>query len=169
MSLWQKPENTDRQPAPKPSTGTKPSPSPSAERETRMDSRLVNIGQSIKIVGELTGNEDLTIDGKIDGKIILKDHHLTIGSNGRINAEIDAKSVLVNGEVVGNIRADDKIELAPTGSVQGDLCAPRVALADGSSFKGAIDMSGKSVSTATGAVKTHATQQLPRSASGTKA
>jgi cytoskeletal protein CcmA (bactofilin family) len=136
-----------------------------------MDTRLVNIGQSIKIKGELTGNEDLTIDGHIDGKINLKDHHLTIGSNGRINAEIEAKSVLVNGEVVGNIRADDKVEISPSGSVHGDLSAPRVALADGSSFKGAIDMSNKGgTKVTTGTSQTQVTQQqMPRSASATKA
>jgi cytoskeletal protein CcmA (bactofilin family) len=106
---------------------------------TRSD-RLVNIGQSIEIKGELTGNEDLTIDGKVEGKIVLRDHNLTIGANGRIKAELQAKTVLVVGEVVGNISADDKIEIATSGSVHGDLRAPRVALADGASFKGAIDM-----------------------------
>jgi cytoskeletal protein CcmA (bactofilin family) len=80
------------------------------------------------------------IDGQIDGKILLKDHTLTVGPNGHINAEIHAKSVQVNGEVTGNITADDKVEITPSGSVQGDICAPRVALADGSSFKGSIDM-----------------------------
>jgi len=104
----------------------------------------VNIGQSIKIKGELTGNEDLTIDGNFEGQILLKDHHLTIGNNGHITAEIKAKSVLIHGEVIGNVKADDKVEISPSGSVNGDLSAPRVMLADGSSFKGAIDMSGKS-------------------------
>jgi len=105
--------------------------------------KLVNIGQSISIKGELTGNEDLTIEGKVDGKIILKDHNLTIGSNGRITAEIHAKTVLVLGEVVGNVTADDKVEVASTGSMRGDILAPRVVLADGARFKGAIDMDRK--------------------------
>jgi cytoskeletal protein CcmA (bactofilin family) len=105
--------------------------------------KLVNIGQSIQIKGELTGNEDLTIEGKVEGKIVLKDHNLTIGANGKITAEIQAKTVMVIGEIVGNITADDKVEVAATGSMKGDIVAPRVALADGARFKGSIDMDRK--------------------------
>jgi len=105
--------------------------------------KLVNIGQSIQIKGELSGNEDLTVEGKVDGKIMLKDHHLTIGANGRISAEIQAKTVMVVGEVIGNITADDKVEIAATGSMKGDIVAPRVVLADGARFKGSIDMDRK--------------------------
>jgi cytoskeletal protein CcmA (bactofilin family) len=104
------------------------------------------IGQSVQINGELTGQEDLIIDGKIEGKITVKGHHLTIGANGHIHAEVRAKSVQINGQVSGNINADDKVEISPSGSVDGDITAPRVALADGSSFKGSIDMGGKSES-----------------------
>lgn len=105
--------------------------------------KIVNIGQSIHIKGELTGNEDLTIEGKVEGKIFLKDHNLTIGANGKITAEIQAKTVMVVGEVVGNITADDKVEVAATGSMRGDIVAPRVVLADGAKFKGSIDMDRK--------------------------
>ncbi len=138
MSLWQKPEH-DR-PAPS------PSPSPSAPTVPQRENRSSNpatIGQSVQIEGELTGQEDLVIDGKIEGKIVLNGHHLTVGPNGRIHAEVHAKSVQVNGEVSGNILADDKVEISSTGSVLGDITSPRVALADGSSFKGSIDMGGK--------------------------
>ncbi|MDH3628848.1 MAG: polymer-forming cytoskeletal protein [Acidobacteriota bacterium] len=121
--------------------------------------KLVNIGQSVQIKGELTGNEDLTIDGMVDGKILVKDHSLTVGANGRLSAEVHAKTVLVLGQVVGNITADDKVEIAPSGSVQGDIRAPRVAIADGARFKGGIDMERKS--TATPAAK-HASPQPPR-------
>ncbi len=118
-------------------------PAPVETRERTMVEKLVNIGQSIQIKGELTGNEDLTIEGKVDGKIFLKDHNLTIGANGRITAEVHAKTVVVVGEVVGNITADDKVEVAPTGSMKGDIVAPRVVLADGARFKGSIDMDRK--------------------------
>lgn len=111
--------------------------------------KLVNIGQSVQIKGELTGNEDLTIEGKVDGKVFLKDHNLTIGGNGRIAAEIHAKTVMVIGEVVGNITADDKVEIAATGSMRGDIVAPRVVLADGARFKGSIDMERKSAAATT--------------------
>ncbi len=113
-----------------------------ATRENTME-KLVNIGQSIQIKGDLSGNEDLTIEGKVEGKILLKDHNLTIGANGKITAEIQAKTVLVIGEIVGNINADDKVEVAATGSMRGDIVAPRVVLADGARFKGSIDMDRK--------------------------
>jgi cytoskeletal protein CcmA (bactofilin family) len=109
----------------------------------RVMDKLVNIGKSIQIKGELTGNEDLTIEGRVDGKIYLRDHNLTVGANGHITAEIHAKSVIVVGDVVGNITADDRVEVASTGSMQGDICAPRVVLADGARFKGSIDMEPK--------------------------
>jgi cytoskeletal protein CcmA (bactofilin family) len=102
--------------------------------------KIVNIGQSIHIKGELTGNEDLTIEGKVEGKVFLKDHNLTVGANGKIVAEVQAKTVMVLGEVTGNITADDKVEVAATGTMRGDIQAPRVVLADGAKFKGAIDM-----------------------------
>ena len=109
-----------------------------------MENKIVNIGQSIHIKGELTGNEDLTIEGKVEGKVFLKDHNLTVGANGKLIAEIQAKTVMILGEVTGNISADDKVEVAATGSMRGDIHAPRVVLADGGKFKGSIDMDKKS-------------------------
>jgi cytoskeletal protein CcmA (bactofilin family) len=106
----------------------------------------VNIGQSICIRGELTGDEDLTIEGRVEGKIDLKEHNLTIGPNGRIQAEVTAKSVRVQGEVNGNVAAGEKVELAETGRVVGDIVAPRIVIADGARFKGSVDMSGAPVS-----------------------
>jgi cytoskeletal protein CcmA (bactofilin family) len=123
------------------------------EEKPQMD-KIVNIGQSIHIKGELTGNEDLTIEGKVEGKVLLKDHNLTVGANGKIIAEVQAKTVMVLGEVTGNITADDKVEVAATGTMRGDIQAPRVVLADGAKFKGAIDMdkrSGGSTSASTSA------------------
>ncbi|MFQ5670852.1 MAG: polymer-forming cytoskeletal protein [Acidobacteriota bacterium] len=120
---------------------------------TTRNEEIVNIGQSICIRGELTGNEDLTIEGKIEGKIDLEDHHLTIGPKGRIQAEIGAKTVLVKGEVNGNIHATDKVELAETGRVRGDIVAPRIAIADGARFKGSVDMTGTQADSAKGAVR----------------
>lgn len=114
-------------------------PAPTAERENRMD-KSVNIGKTVEIKGELNGTEDLSIEGKFEGKVTLRDHQLTVGANGRIKGEIFAKSVTVIGEVDGNIVADDKVEVAATGSMKGDLTAPRVLLADGAQFKGSIDM-----------------------------
>jgi cytoskeletal protein CcmA (bactofilin family) len=147
MSLWQKDQDANRSTAPQ-TAATSPqgaAPAPSRPEMTR-SGKPATIGQSVQIKGELSGQEDLIIDGKIDGKIMVQDHHLTIGPNGHINAEVHAKSVQVNGEITGNITADDKVEISPSGSVLGDITAPRVALADGSSFKGSIDMGRKGAS-----------------------
>jgi cytoskeletal protein CcmA (bactofilin family) len=164
MSLWQKPEQEQNQAT---TTPPKPQATPAPSHgESRM-SKPANIGQSVQINGELTGQEDLIIDGKIEGKILLKDHHLTIGPNGHINAEVQAKSVQINGEVTGNITADDKVEISPSGSVQGDICAPRVALADGSSFKGSIDM-GRKGAPATSSSTGNVNRDVALSASASK-
>ena len=149
MSLWQKPDQEQSRQTPATPTNKTTSASSTFTSTEKHMGTSANIGQSVQINGELTGQEDLIINGKIDGKIVLKDHHLTIGPNGKINAEVHAKSVQINGEVMGNITADDKVEISPSGSVQGDITAPRVALADGSSFKGSIDMGRKASSAPT--------------------
>ncbi|HZN54709.1 MAG TPA: polymer-forming cytoskeletal protein [Candidatus Polarisedimenticolaceae bacterium] len=123
--------------------------------------KIVNIGQSIHIKGELTGNEDLTIEGKVEGKVLLKDHNLTIGANGKLVAEIQAKTVMVLGEVTGNITADDKVEVAASGTLRGDIVAPRVVLADGAKFKGAIDMDRKPGASASPSISTSASGSRP--------
>ncbi len=100
----------------------------------------VVIGKSIVVKGELRGSEDLTIEGQVEGKIALKQHVLTIGSHGRIQAQVFAKSVIVLGEVVGNIEATEKVAIRSEGAVEGDIRAPRVAIAEGAKFRGGIDM-----------------------------
>ena len=104
----------------------------------------MNIGKSVVIKGELSGSEDLTIEGQVDGKIELRQNVLTIGPNGRIKAEVFAKAVVVQGEVVGNITATEKVDIRDAGSVDGDLAAPRIAIADGAHFRGSIDMKRES-------------------------
>ena len=101
---------------------------------------VVNIGKSVLIKGELSGSEDLTIEGQVEGQIELKQHVLTVGPHGRIRAQIFAKAVVVLGEVVGNIKASDKVSIRDTGVVEGDIVAPRVAIAEGARFRGKIDM-----------------------------
>jgi cytoskeletal protein CcmA (bactofilin family) len=101
---------------------------------------MVNIGKSVVIKGELSGSEDLTIEGQVEGKIELKQNVLTIGPNGRIKAQVFAKTVIVQGEVHGNITASERVDIRDNGSVDGDVSSPRVAIADGSHFRGSIDM-----------------------------
>jgi cytoskeletal protein CcmA (bactofilin family) len=100
----------------------------------------VNIGQTIFIKGELTGTEDLTIEGRVEGKIELKDHNLTIGPNGKIKADVYAKNIVITGEVLGSAFASEKVELTSTGVLKGDIVAPRILIADGAQFKGSVDM-----------------------------
>ena len=111
-----------------------------AKGPDRQETSKVNIGKSVIIKGELSGSEDLTIEGQVDGKIELRQNVLTIGPNGRIKAEIFAKAVVVQGEVIGNITATEKVDIRDAGSVDGDLAAPRIAIADGAHFRGSIDM-----------------------------
>jgi cytoskeletal protein CcmA (bactofilin family) len=101
---------------------------------------MVNIGKSVVIKGELNGSEDLTIEGQVEGRIELKDHVLTIGPNGKIKAQVFAKSVIILGEVTGNVTASEKVDIRDNGSVDGDIAAPRVAIAEGAHFRGSIDM-----------------------------
>ena len=91
----------------------------------------MNMGQSIAIKGELSGAEDLTLEGQVEGKINLPDNVLTIGTSARINAEVVAKSIVVLGQLVGNVTVKEKFDLKAGGSMQGDLKAPRIAMADG--------------------------------------
>ncbi|MFQ5877664.1 MAG: polymer-forming cytoskeletal protein [Acidobacteriota bacterium] len=102
--------------------------------------RLVNIGPSIRIKGELQGDEDLTIDGRVEGKIELREHNLMIGSNGKIKADLYAKTIVIAGEVSGNACAAERVEITPTGRLVGDIASPRITIADGAHFKGSVDM-----------------------------
>jgi cytoskeletal protein CcmA (bactofilin family) len=116
---------------------------------------MVNIGKSVVIKGELSGSEDLMIEGQVEGKIELRQNILTIGPNAHIKAQIFAKAVVIQGEVHGNVTATDKIDIRDAGSVDGDLSSPRVAIADGAHFRGSIDMQrpGTTSATATAAAK----------------
>jgi cytoskeletal protein CcmA (bactofilin family) len=128
------PSVSSPEPARVPSTSTPIEPQRAMERTT------VNIGKSVIIKGELSGSEDLTIEGQVDGKIELRQNVLTIGPNGRIKAQVFAKSVIILGEVTGNVTASEKVDIRDNGSVDGDIAAPRVAIAEGAHFRGSIDM-----------------------------
>jgi cytoskeletal protein CcmA (bactofilin family) len=100
----------------------------------------MNMGQSITIKGELSGAEDLTLEGQLEGKISLPDNVLTVGTSARITAEVVAKAVIVLGQLVGDVSVKEKFELRAGGSMQGNLRAPRIAMADGAVFGGRIEM-----------------------------
>src|SRR6478752_5868909 len=134
-----------------PSGATPPGPAvasaggsvPRQEAGHNMEKDIVNIGKSVVIKGELNGSEDLTIEGHVEGTIQLREHVLTIGPNGRIKAQVFAKSVIVLGEVTGNVTTSDKVDIRDNGSVDGDIVSPRVAIAEGAHFRGSVDMQRK--------------------------
>ena len=151
--MWKRDENvrptTGREAAvPAASTGTPAAPAahgPEPEGRRPMETKdVINIGKSVIIKGELTGSEDLTLEGQVEGQIALKQHVLTIGPHGRIKAEVFAKTVIVLGEVAGNITASEKIDIRDNGKVDGNIVAPRVAIAEGAHFRGSVDMQRKS-------------------------
>lgn len=107
-----------------------------------------NVGKSVVVTGELSGNENVFIEGQVEGKIELRNHVLTVGPNGKIKAQVVARQVVVLGEVVGNITATEKVAIQDNGAVDGDLVAPRVAIAEGAHFRGSIDMQRRSAPTA---------------------
>jgi len=137
-----KPTNQAATPAPAPTIVPASVAAPQAESR-RIERDLVNIGKSVVIKGELSGSEDLTIEGHVEGKIELKDNVLTIGPNGRIKAAVFAKAVIVLGEVSGNIAASEKVDIRDGGSVDGDIVSPKVAIAEGAHFRGTVDMQRK--------------------------
>ena len=98
------------------------------------------IGPTIIITGTVSGDEDLHVEGKVEGTIDLKAHVLSVGSSGRVTADINAKIVNIDGEVAGDITGNEKVVISKSGNVRGNIVAPRVTLEDGAIFKGSIDM-----------------------------
>jgi cytoskeletal protein CcmA (bactofilin family) len=127
---------------------------------------MVNIGKSVIIKGELSGSEDLTIEGQVEGKIELRQNVLTIGPNGKIKAQVFAKAIVVQGEVTGDITATERVDIRDNGSVDGDLSAPRVAIADGAHFRGSIDMQRQGVKPETKPTEVKPTEAKPAAVTG---
>src|SRR6202171_5579932 len=134
----QQPASAPQPPASGPASGLSP-----RSEANKMEKDIVNIGKSVVIKGELNGSEDLTIEGQVEGTIQLRDHVLTIGPNGRIKAQVFAKAVVVLGEMTGNVTATEKVDIRDNGSVDGDIVAPRVAIAEGAHFRGSVDLQRK--------------------------
>jgi len=142
--MWKR-DDAVRPPTPPPAAPGGPAGDATAQRPPEPKRQLerdttVNIGKSVVIKGELNGSEDLTIEGQVEGKIELRQNVLTIGPNGKIKAQVFAKAVIVLGEVMGNVSATERVDIRDNGSVDGDIAAPRVAIADGAHFRGSIDM-----------------------------
>jgi cytoskeletal protein CcmA (bactofilin family) len=101
---------------------------------------VATIGKSVIVRGELSGSEDLYVDGEVEGSISLRGQSLTIGPNGRVRANLEARNVIVHGRVDGNVNASDRVDLRKSASLTGDIATARIAIEDGAYFKGTIDI-----------------------------
>ena len=106
------------------------------------------LGASLHIKGEISGNEDLHVDGSVEGLIQLDDRKLTVGASAKVTADLVAREVVVYGSVKGNLRARDRIEIKKDGSVIGDLTTARIMIEDGAYFKGSIEIDRKGTESA---------------------
>ena len=150
MSVWKRNENeyapppAAAAPTPPPVQQQSPAPPPvAAARAPEPPPRArvaATIGPSIAIKGDVTGEEDLIVEGRIEGKILLKANSVTIGRNGRVKANVYANSITVEGEVEGDLIGKDEVVIRQSGKVKGNVAAPRVVLDSGARFQGSIDM-----------------------------
>jgi len=136
--MWKK----DDEPVPVP-TARQPkeqTPRPEPTRTEAGTGERATIGRSITIRGDVSGDEDLLIQGRVDGSVDLKQQSVTVGQEGRVKANIAGRVVIVEGEVEGDLQAEEQIILRSTATVKGDITASRVVLEDGASFRGGVDM-----------------------------
>lgn len=108
--------------------------------ETTKTEGFAHIGKSVVVKGELSGSEDLYVDGVVEGSIELQSNSLVIGPNGQVKAKISAKAVTVQGKVEGDIRASERVELRKSAIIVGEIVTQRVAIEEGAYFKGKIDI-----------------------------
>lgn len=138
-----------RETGPGPSSPTPAGQTQSVRQETgsrrtdeKWGSQVANIGKSISVKGDVTGDEDTVIEGRVQGRVDLKNHHLTVGPNGVVEGEINAKQVTVVGKVNGNVTATERLELADSSQVSGDLHCPRLLIQEGAQLTGNVSMKG---------------------------
>jgi cytoskeletal protein CcmA (bactofilin family) len=143
--MWTKQQTVAEPPAAPPVQGSgSPVVAFSAPSTSRPNSpavrTLARLGSSLQIKGQITGTEDLQIDGKVDGPISLRGHQLIVGSTAQLNSEIHASEVVVYGKVIGNLHARDRVDVKTDGSVTGDISTARISIEDGAHFKGRIEI-----------------------------
>ena len=139
------PESAQRQDTP----GVRADASSPPRREGQREAAV--IGPSIHIDGDLRGEEDLLIEGEVNGTVQLKNNSLTIGAQGKIRADIYAHSIYVDGFMEGDIYGSERVHIRKTAQVRGNVTSPRVSLEDGAKFKGSIEMDPQAVQGALGA------------------
>jgi cytoskeletal protein CcmA (bactofilin family) len=174
--MW-KSRKEDEKPAykpPAPQTAVTPAPHPVTPVRTvetpKMEnykSDVAHIGKSVVVKGELSGSEDLYLDGEVEGSIELRGNSLTVGPNGRVRANVHARDVVVHGKVDGNIRGTERVELKKSAVLNGDIATQRIVIEDGAYFKGAIDI--QKVEKAAGETKSAAASTTAAASSYTPA
>ncbi len=148
--MWSKQQAVAEPPAVSPSQGSSspavPFNVPSASRSGSSNARSsARLGSSIEIKGQITGSEDLQIDGQVHGPISLHGHELTVGATAQLHSEIHAADVVAYGKVVGNVHARGRVDIRKDGSIVGDISSARISIEDGAHFKGRIEIDpGKS-------------------------
>lgn len=143
--MWTKQQTATETPAAppvqSPASPVIPFTAPSASRLGSPSSRnSARLGASLEIKGQITGSEDLQIDGKVDGPISLHGHELTVGSTAVLHSEIHAGELIVSGKVVGNVHARGRVDIKRDGSIIGDISSARISIEDGAHFKGRIEI-----------------------------
>jgi cytoskeletal protein CcmA (bactofilin family) len=119
---------------------TPPRPAEPSRNDATRSTEVATIGKSVVVKGELSGNEDLVIDGDVEGSITLRGQTLTVGPNGRVRANIEARNVIMYGRVDGDIHAADRVDLRKSASLTGNIATARISIEDGAFFKGGIDI-----------------------------
>ncbi|MFP5233156.1 MAG: polymer-forming cytoskeletal protein [Acidobacteriota bacterium] len=144
--MWKPNQTAATPPAPEPARPTPPAATPAFDTRSNTaagaipNSEQATIGKSLVVKGEVTGSESLYVDGKVEGSINLPGNRVTIGRNGQVAANINAREIVVLGKVRGNCQASDRVDIRSEGSLTGDVIAARISIEDGAFFKGGIDI-----------------------------
>lgn len=143
--MWKRKEEENIIPEPvaspsSPSVSHAPLRTAEPARTEMRSAEVATIGKSVVVKGELSGSEDLIIDGEVEGSISLRGQTLTIGPNGRVRANVEARNVIVHGRLNGDIHATERVDLRKSASLSGDISTARIAIEDGAFFKGGIDI-----------------------------
>jgi len=136
--MWKKEDPSTPTSPPQPKGDPMPHTNPTHDRAEGTE--RATIGRSISIHGEVTGDEDLLIQGRVEGSVELRQQAITVGQDGRVTAAISGRIIIVEGQVEGDLKAEEQIILKASAKVQGDITSPRVVLEDGAVFSGGVDM-----------------------------
>lgn len=137
-------ERTETPAAPAPAPGStgpgSTGPGSTGNVPPRAAGKAAVLGATIKIKGDITGDENLLIEGQVDGSVTLNSHELTVGRTGRVHADVSAKTIRIDGEVQGDITSREKVVLSSTSNTKGNIITPKMTLEEGARFKGSIDI-----------------------------